>query len=156
MKARFCCAKNQAFIFLSKLIPKNIVNTTNEEITKIVQNIINHFKFDDAKWMNIEEIELKTEIDLWKLKWTRIQNEGGEIHTDVITSAEACNEVVYPTIRELLFIISCLPVSVASAERSFSTLRRLKTWLRSRIGQNRLTGLALLHFTGILSYPLMI
>lgn len=76
MKARFCCAKNQAFIFLSKLIPKNIVNTTDEEITKIVQNIINYFKFDDAKWMNIKEIELKTEIDLWKLKWTRIQNEG--------------------------------------------------------------------------------
>lgn len=26
--------------------------------------------------MNVEEIELKTEIDLWKLKWIRIQNEG--------------------------------------------------------------------------------
>jgi len=75
-KKFFCCSKNQAFIFLSKIIPKNMVNTTNEEITKIVQNIINHFKFYDAKWMNIEEIELKTEIDLWKLKWTTIQNEG--------------------------------------------------------------------------------
>ncbi|KAL5245237.1 hypothetical protein ACI65C_012647 [Semiaphis heraclei] len=91
---------------------------------KIVQNIINHFKFDDTKWMNIEETELKTEIDLWKLKWTRIQNEGGEIHTDFITSAETCSEILYPTIRELLFITSCLPVSNASAERSFSTLRR--------------------------------
>jgi len=37
------------------------------------------------------------------------------------------------------------PASVASAERSFSDLRRLKTWLRSSISQPRLTHLALLH-----------
>jgi len=67
MKARFCSEKNQSFIFLSKIIPKNIVNTNDDEIIKIVQNIINHFKFDDTKWMNIKETELKTEIDLWKL-----------------------------------------------------------------------------------------
>lgn len=38
-----------------------------------------------------------------------------------------------------------LPVSVASAERSFSTLKRLKTYLRNRMGNERLTGLALLN-----------
>ena len=35
--------------------------------------------------------------------------------------------------------------SVASAERSFSALRRLKTWLRSSMGEDRLSGLALLN-----------
>lgn len=38
-----------------------------------------------------------------------------------------------------------LPVSISSAERSFSTLRRLKTWLRSTMIEERLNGLALLH-----------
>ena len=38
-----------------------------------------------------------------------------------------------------------MPVSVASAERSFSSLRRLKTWMRSSMGEDRLTGLALLN-----------
>lgn len=38
-----------------------------------------------------------------------------------------------------------MPVGVASAERSFSTLHRMKTWLRSRMGETRLTGLRLLH-----------
>lgn len=28
-------------------------------------------------------------------------------------SAETCSEVLYPTIRKLLFITSCLPVSIA-------------------------------------------
>ncbi|XP_028044471.1 zinc finger MYM-type protein 1-like, partial [Rhopalosiphum maidis] len=46
---------------------------------------------------------------------------------------------------KMLIIICSLPISVATAERSFSTLRRLKTWLRSTIGEERLNGLALLH-----------
>ena len=38
-----------------------------------------------------------------------------------------------------------LPVSVAECERSFSTLKRLKTYLRNTMGQERLAGLALLN-----------
>jgi hypothetical protein len=45
----------------------------------------------------------------------------------------------------LLHLLLTLPVSVATAERSFSTLRRLKTWLRSRMTEQRLTGLALMN-----------
>ena len=38
-----------------------------------------------------------------------------------------------------------MPISVASAERSFSALRRLKTYLRNRMSETRLLGLVLLH-----------
>jgi hypothetical protein len=38
-----------------------------------------------------------------------------------------------------------LAVSVASAERNFSTLRKVKTWLRSRMDEDRLTSLCLLN-----------
>ena len=38
-----------------------------------------------------------------------------------------------------------MPVSVASAERLFSGLRGLKTYLRSNMSETRLSGLALLH-----------
>ena len=41
-------------------------------------------------------------------------------------------------------ILHTLPVTVASAERSFSKLKILKTYLRSSISQERLDGLALL------------
>lgn len=44
-----------------------------------------------------------------------------------------------------LKIYGSLPISVATAERSFSTLRQLKTWLRSTMLQERLCGLALMH-----------
>ncbi|MCI0139915.1 hAT transposon family protein, partial [Enterococcus faecalis] len=38
-----------------------------------------------------------------------------------------------------------MTVSTASAERSFSTLRRLKTYLRNTMSDTRLTGLALMN-----------
>lgn len=45
---------------------------------------------------------------------------------------------------ELIKILAIIPVSTATAERSFSTLRRLKTFLRNTTSESRLLGLALL------------
>lgn len=45
----------------------------------------------------------------------------------------------------LLRVLVTLPVSVATAERSFSALRRLKTWLRAHMSETRLTSLTLLY-----------
>ena len=42
-------------------------------------------------------------------------------------------------------LFATLPVSTATAERSFSTLRRLKTYLRNSTSENRLNALALLN-----------
>jgi hypothetical protein len=38
-----------------------------------------------------------------------------------------------------------MPVSTVTVERSFSSLRNLKTYLRSTISEQRLSGLALMH-----------
>ena len=46
------------------------------------------------------------------------------------------------TIVRLLLVI---PVSSAEAERSFSALRRLKTWLRTTMSQERLNHAAVCH-----------
>ncbi|KAL0858646.1 hypothetical protein ABMA27_012474 [Loxostege sticticalis] len=50
----------------------------------------------------------------------------------------------FPSIKKLLIILATLPVSTATPERSFSTLKRLKTYLRNKMGDERLTGLALM------------
>ncbi|XP_054711259.1 zinc finger MYM-type protein 1-like [Uloborus diversus] len=49
-----------------------------------------------------------------------------------------------PSILELLEVARSWPITTANAERSFSTLRRLKTYLRTTMGQDRLSGLALM------------
>jgi hypothetical protein len=42
-------------------------------------------------------------------------------------------------------ILYTMPASTATTERSFSVLRRLKTYLRTTMLQDRLTSLAVLH-----------
>lgn len=52
---------------------------------------------------------------------------------------------VHSNVRTLLLILASLPVSVASAEHTFSTLLRSKTWLRAKTTEERLAGMALLN-----------
>lgn len=52
---------------------------------------------------------------------------------------------VLPNIRTLCQLLCTFPVTTSTAERSFSTLRRLKSYLRNRMTEERLNGLALMH-----------
>ena len=50
----------------------------------------------------------------------------------------------YPNLSIALRLLLSLPVTVASGERSFSSLKRLKTYLRSTMSQDRLSALAVI------------
>jgi hypothetical protein len=49
---------------------------------------------------------------------------------------------LFPQVKELLILLTVNPASSATAERSFSCLRRLKTWLRTTMSQQRLNSSA--------------
>ena len=49
---------------------------------------------------------------------------------------------LFPNMYVALRILHTLPITVASAERSFSKLKLIKTYLRSTMSQDRLVGLA--------------
>ena len=49
---------------------------------------------------------------------------------------------LFVSVIELIVLLLVNPASSATAERSFSSLRRLKTWLRSTISQERLNACA--------------
>lgn len=51
---------------------------------------------------------------------------------------------VYPNVDIALRIFLSIPATNCSGERSFSTLKRVKTYLRASMGQDRLNALALL------------
>jgi len=53
-------------------------------------------------------------------------------------------DVLFPNIIVILRIFCTLPVTVAQAERSFSTLARVKNVLRSTMCQDRLNSLGIL------------
>lgn len=61
--------------------------------------------------------------------------------TKVSTLCDIFNEmpsakVANPQIHKLLMLYHTMPLATASCERSFSVMRRVKTWVRSRSGQN--------------------
>jgi len=91
------------------------------------------------------QFKLNGEIALWAQKWASQQHDKSTIPQTAAESLAACDQRAFPLIHTFLTILLTMPVSTASAERSFSTLRRLKTWMRSRMGEERLTGLALLN-----------
>nr|CAH7713142.1 unnamed protein product [Callosobruchus chinensis] len=63
---------------------------------------------------------------------------------------------MFPNVVVAMKIFLTMPVTVASCERSFSKLKLIKTYLRSTMGQERLSGLAILSIEGdiarLLSY----
>ena len=59
-----------------------------------------------------------------------------EASLDPTATYLAADEDRFPNIKALLRICCTLPVGSADAERSFSCLRRLKTYLRNRMGED--------------------
>lgn len=79
------------------------------------------------------------------MHWTKQPNNQSKISTAIEAYAEAAVSGYFPNISQLLLILAVLPVTTCTCERSFSTLKRIKTYLRSTMGENRLNGLALLN-----------
>ena len=79
-----------------------------------------------------------------EMKWADQNSE--ELPNSPDLTLRQCSVKYFPNIHTLLRIICTLPVTSCSCERSISGLRRLKTYLRSTMGQDRLNGLALMHF----------
>ncbi|XP_022160524.1 uncharacterized protein LOC111038741 [Myzus persicae] len=52
---------------------------------------------------------------------------------------------VYPNVYKLLQVAITLPISSSTCERSFSAMRRLKTWLRTSMLQNRFNTISILN-----------
>ena len=50
-----------------------------------------------------------------------------------------------PNLFKLLQVARAIPISSAGCERSFSAMRRIKTWLRTTMAQDRFSNLALIN-----------
>lgn len=118
---------------LQKLLPKQCVKTECR-----LQDL-DGFSIYSGRY--IEKENLLSELALWKSKWL---NSTQELPDNAIDALNNCNEQLFPNIFCLLKILATLPVTTATPERSFSTLKRLKTYLRNSTGETRLTGLALM------------
>jgi len=81
---------------------------------------------------------------LWENYWNGGYVQDCDKPDCAIDALGMCNEAKYPNIFKIIKIMSTLPVTTCTPERTFSTLKRLKTYLRNAAGEERLTGLALM------------
>ena len=85
--------------------------------------------------------EFIDEIDRWKIRWQQNIDKPERL----IAVLNATNVDLYPSIHRILTILLTMPVSSATSERSFSAMRRIKSYLRSTMGDERLSNLSLMH-----------
>lgn len=79
---------------------------------------------------------------IWREEWRKEHPEN--LPKTATSALEKCDKIFFPNIYILLKILAVLPVTTATVERTFSSLRRLKTYLRNTTSESRLNGLALL------------
>ena len=84
-----------------------------------------------------------TEVHIWRMKWEKI---AGPDRPDTASKAlEQADSLLFPNIHCLLRILCTLPVTSCECERSISGIRRLKTYMRTTMTEERMNGLLLTH-----------
>ena len=71
--------------------------------------------------------QFRNDINRWKARWALAAEKPDSI-TDLV---DKTNADLYPGVKACLLVLLSMPVSTATAERSFSTMRCIKTYLRS-------------------------
>ena len=94
----------------------------------------------------IPPVELQQEESTFKTMWEASEQPRSLIEVvKKLKTMDLTTLQMTPNMVTLVRLCLTSPASVANCERSFSTLRRLKTWTRNRISQKRLTWLSVLN-----------
>ncbi|EDO40596.1 predicted protein [Nematostella vectensis] len=113
---------------LISLVPEVLVATNGCDLEEAVK-----FYTDDLVSPDVLDVEL--------VHW-RIEEES--IPRSAVNALKNCDAEFYPNVHVLLRILCTLSVTSAESERSFSTMKRLKTYLRNTMSTERESSLALI------------
>ena len=87
-------------------------------------------------------LSLEAEVILWEHQW---RQEKSDLPTTAVATLKVMDAAMFPNITRALRILATIPVTSCECERAVSSLRHLKTYMRSTMHENRLTGLAMMH-----------
>lgn len=118
----------------------SILLATNPVWKDNVWEFCNHYRQDIPNYAG-----LPAELLLWERMWKGKKDRREDIPDSIDATLEQIDKDAYVNIYTILQILITIPISSASCERSISTLRNLKTYLRNTMAQDRLNGLALMH-----------
>lgn len=137
MEKRFEQLQNYSQLFGFLYDMQSLRKLNDEDLLKCCMNLDVSLRSGETR--DLDGTDLCTEIKIFR-----------DIIPDDIKTALKCLQYVwsvrdsFPNIAVALRIMMTVPVTVASAERSFSKLKLIKNYLRSTMSQDRLCGLAML------------
>jgi len=108
----------------SKLVPSILVGSSSPMASTELHNLTE--AFPDMPSPNC----FSAEYDRWFCKWRR-SAEATNV-TDFTTAYIAADVDLFPNLHTVLKVCATRPSSTAGNERSFSSLKRLKTYLQGR------------------------
>ena len=146
--------RNMAIPFIDHIIMElearfTPLSTTSSTLLGLVPSVLVDEELDMSEAIEMYKDDLPTpelfqqELRRWKLKW-----EGKSVQAQPSSCAQAikeCDSQLFPNIFQLLKLACTLPVTSCECERSASTLRRLNTFMRASMGEERLSSLAMIH-----------
>ncbi|XP_022183170.1 uncharacterized protein LOC111042781 [Myzus persicae] len=124
---------NEIAFKLGFLHPSTMLKMTKINFIDILKELDNHYQIE-----NLVE-EGQTWYDYWEMM---IESSSINEKENISFFLKDCE--FYPTVKKSIIIYMTIPPTTCSTERTFSTLRRVKTWLRSTMCENRLSELCML------------
>ncbi|KAM3843293.1 52 kDa repressor of the inhibitor of the protein kinase-like [Diretmus argenteus] len=125
--------RNEPAMVAAYLVPAHLTKLTKEMEAELIQ-----WHQPDLPDSGTVEQELKR----WRHKFS---TETLPLPTTALDTLHTTNMSYFPNVECMLRIYLTIPVTTCACERPFSAMRRLKTWLRASMSDNRLSGLALMH-----------
>lgn len=133
LEQRFADENLPAFGLVS-LHPSLMLNVSLADFKERSKNFCQYYHLE------IFDNEAELWYKLWKDKGMTRENLRELDLTEMLKEAET----FFPATKKAILISLAQPCTTSNIERSFSTLRRVKTWLRSTMLENRLNGLCML------------
>ncbi|XP_029347665.1 52 kDa repressor of the inhibitor of the protein kinase-like [Acyrthosiphon pisum] len=124
-------SKNTAISEQNVIDPRNndiglFVNATNSTDIKDFESLVSFYIPE------VDTVTANCELQIWKQKLKGLVTNINEmLPSNALDAIRCCDPIIFPNIFMLLKILCCLPVSTSTPERSFSGLKRIKTYLRN-------------------------
>ena len=106
---------------------------------------VQHKFYETYKTDLSEKRDFDNEILRWQTKWSHSTDKKSVTLTETVHSSTLIRTFIPTWSQLLLSSWQCPALSAATPERSFSTMRRVKRYLRSTIKTEGLAALALMH-----------
>lgn len=146
-----------SFENFSNIVKKfKVLNPMKMSKENIDKNIISIQNISKLYYVDADELDIEVEYPSFCLLYHQVYNEIEPLKLNEVLKFMISRDMVssYPNLYTLYKIFYTFPVSSATAERSFSRVKLLKSHLRSTMTEDRLSNLTILSIESSIAHAI--